>query len=139
MQPTPSNDPEVQLGGSREKGATGGGGTGGEEEGQEGEEHPLRYGLNNMEKKNAVIGCRTGELWFLDDQGCEIKPKGNRVHLQMEKCTSGHWFLPVGRFSDAMQKMAVGHLATTSATPGDQAAAKAATSASPAASSASAQ
>ena len=72
-------------------------------------------GINSLEKMNAVIRCGTGEIWFMDEKGCDIRPRGNHIHLQMEKGSSGHWFLPVGRFSEAMQKMSLGHLATTTA------------------------
>ena len=87
-----------------------------------GSDVPALLGINSLEKMNAIIRCSTGEMWFLDDAGVDIRPKGKFVHLQMQKGSSGHWYLPVGRFSDAMEKMSVGHLATTT---GDPAAAKA--------------
>ena len=77
---------------------------------------PALLGINSLEKMNAVIRCRTGELWFFVDAGCDIKPKGHHIHLQMEKGSSGHWYLPVGRFSAALHKMGAGHLATATAT-----------------------
>ena len=83
---------------------------------------PALLGIDSLRKMNAIIRCNTGEMWFLDDAGCDIRPKGNHVHLQMKKGRSGHWYLPVGRFSSAMQKMAVGHLATNSASSEDSAA-----------------
>ena len=55
----------------------------------------------------------------MDEKGCDIRPRGNHIQLQMEKGSSGHWFLPVGRFSEAMQKMSLGHLATTSSSATD--------------------
>ena len=94
-----------------------------------GSDVPALLGINSLEKMNAIIRCGTGEMWFLDDAGCDIRPKGNYVHLHMEKGSSGHWYLAVGRFSGAVKKMAVGHLATTSATSGNSAAAKSATKA----------
>ena len=79
---------------------------------------PALMGSGSLEKMNAVIKCRTGEIWVMDDQGCSVTPKGRHVHLQMKKGATGHWYLPVGRFSDALAKFAGGgHLATTSVTP----------------------
>ena len=54
----------------------------------------------------------------MDRKGCDIKPKGNHVHLQIVKHRSGHWYIPIGRFNDVMTKLGEastsGHLATTS-------------------------
>ena len=54
----------------------------------------------------------------MDRKGCDIKPKGNHVHLQMVKHRSGHWYIPMGRFNDVMTKIGEvstsGHLATAS-------------------------
>ena len=61
--------------------------------------------------------AKTGEMWFMDDEGCDIKPKGDFVHLQMKKAKTGHWYLPAGRFGDAMTKLGAGHMAATSSTP----------------------
>ena len=91
---------------------------------------PALLGINSLEEMSAVVRCRTGEMLFLHDEGCDVKPKGNHVYLQMKKASSGHWFLPVGRFSNAMKKMAGGHLATTSSTTADAAAATATAAAS---------
>ena len=77
--------------------------------------------MNSLAEHNAVIRCRTGEIWFMDKEGCDIKPKGNHVHLQMVKAKSGHCYLPVGRFNDVTSKFGAattnGHLATVSDTP----------------------
>ena len=84
---------------------------------------PALLGIDSLSKQNAVIRCRTGEIWFMDSAGCDIKPKGNHVHLQMvkSKSGSGHWFLPVGRFNEVMTRLGQastdGHLATASTTP----------------------
>ena len=80
-----------------------------------GSDLPALLGINSLEKMNAVIKCGTGEIWFMDERGCDIKPRGKHLHLQMQKGSSGHWFLPVGRFSEAMEKLSLGHLATTTA------------------------
>ena len=82
---------------------------------------PALLGMNSLAEHNAVIRCRTGEIWFTDSSGCDIKPKGNHVHLQMKRAASGHWYLPVGRFNEVMTKLGEattnGHLASTSNTP----------------------
>ena len=91
-----------------------------------GSDVPALLGIDALRRMDAVIRCRTGEMWFLGEKGCDITPKGKHVHLQMRKGKSGHWYLPVGRFSDAMEKMAVGHLVTNTASD-SSAAAKATT------------
>ena len=78
---------------------------------------PALLGINSLDKMNAVIRCRTGEIWFLGEDGCDIKPKGRHVHLQMKKGRTGHWYLPVGRFSEEMTKLIPGHMASTAVTP----------------------
>ena len=83
---------------------------------------PALLGTSGLERRSAVIRCRTGEIWSLDDEGCPIKPKGNHVHLQMKKGRTGHWYLPVGRFGEAMNKLGQGHLAATTATPANDSA-----------------
>ena len=79
---------------------------------------PALLGMDNLSAHNAVIRCKPGELWFMVKKGCDIKPKGNKVHLQMVKHRSGHWYIPIGRFNGVMTKLGEtstsGHLATTS-------------------------
>ena len=87
-----------------------------------GSDVPALLGIDALRRMDALIRCRTGEMWFLGEKGCDITPKGKHVHLQMKKGKSGHWYLPSGRFSNAMEKMAVGHLATNSASSGASAA-----------------
>ena len=52
-------------------------------------------------------------------QGVTLNQNGKHVHLQMKKGQTGHWYLPVGRFGDAMSKLHENdHLvATTSPVP----------------------
>ena len=71
---------------------------------------------------NAVIRCKAGEIFFFGEAGCDIRPQGKHVHLQMETGQTGHWYLPVGRFGDAMSKLHDhGHLAaTTSPVPAEK-------------------
>ena len=55
-----------------------------------------------------------GGIFIFDEAGSDIKPKGKHVHLQMKKGQTGHWYLPVGRFGEAMSKLHDnGHLAAT--------------------------
>ena len=69
---------------------------------------PGLMGIRSLEKMNAVIRCRTGEIYFLGDEGCEIKPCENHVHIQMKRNHIGHWCIPIGRFSDVMKMMGKG-------------------------------
>ena len=80
---------------------------------------PALLGLDSLSKQNAIINCKSGEIWFTDKQGCDIKPRGTHVHMQMVKSRHGdHWYLPIGRFKDGMTKLeevaTSGHLAATS-------------------------
>ena len=82
---------------------------------------PALLGLDSLSKLNTIINCKSGEIWFTDKQGCDTKPKGHHVHMQMVKSRHGdHWYLPIGRFNDGMTKLSEisnsGHLATTSNT-----------------------
>ena len=79
---------------------------------------PASLGIKSLERLHAVIRCRAGEIWFLGGEGCEIKPKGHHVHLQMKKGFTGRWYLPVGRFSDDTTKM--GHLAIAAVAPANE-------------------
>ena len=66
---------------------------------------PALLGMDSLSARNAVIRCKTGEIWLMDKKGCDIKPKGNHVHLRLVKARSGHWYLPVGRFNNVMTKL----------------------------------
>ena len=83
---------------------------------------PALLGLDSLAEHNAVIQCRTGEIWFTDERGCDIKPRGAHVHMQMVKSRHGnHWYIPIGRFNETMtqlgETLSSGHLATSSTTP----------------------
>ena len=79
---------------------------------------PALLGIDSLGKHNAIIKCRTGEIWFLGDEGADVKPKGEFVHCQMKRNgPNGHWWLPIGRFNDAMIKMERGHLAAAGIAP----------------------
>ena len=73
--------------------------------------------MDSLSRQNAVVRCRTGEIYFMDDAGCDITPKGEHVHCQMKQTGSGHWYLPIGRYSDAMIKLERGHLIAAGLTP----------------------
>ena len=80
---------------------------------------PALLGLDSLATHNVVIQCRTGEIWFTDERGCDIKPRGDHAHMQMVKSRHGnHWYLPIGRFNEVMTKLGEaptsGRLATTS-------------------------
>ena len=48
---------------------------------------PALLGLDSLSKHNAIINCKSGEIWFTDNPGCDLKPKGYRVHMQMVEST----------------------------------------------------
>ena len=56
-------------------------------------------GLQSLARNDALIRCRTGDLWFLGGDGVEITPSPGTRHFQMRKSRSGHWMLPISRFS----------------------------------------
>ena len=39
-------------------------------------------------------------MWFLGRGGADIKPSPGSRHFQMRKAKSGHWMLPISRFSN---------------------------------------
>ena len=53
----------------------------------------------------------------MGEEDCDVKPRGDHVHLQMERANSGHWFLPIGRFHEVMTELGQGHLSATTDTP----------------------
>lgn len=60
---------------------------------------PGLLGIDSLERYDALIRCSTGELWFLGSGGVEIKASPGSRQFQMRKARSGHWMLPVSRFS----------------------------------------
>ena len=62
---------------------------------------PGFMGIQSLERNNALIRCRTGEIWFLGRGGVRIKPSPGSRHFQMKKARSGHWFLPISKFSSS--------------------------------------
>ena len=69
---------------------------------------PGLMGIQSLARLNAVIRCRTGEIYFLGKEGCEIKPCENHVHIQMKRNRTGHWCIPIGRFAEAIKVMGKG-------------------------------
>ena len=70
-----------------------------------------------MARLNAVIKCNTGEVWFMDDKGVDVKPKGDSAQRKMRRARSGHWFLPVGRYQETMTNLGYGHMVVKTDTP----------------------
>jgi len=68
------------------------------------EEHgtdvPALYGLDPMASRNTYVGTRLGKLHMIpngtDDQ--IIWPKGTKT-IQCDKSRSGHWMVPISRWS----------------------------------------
>ena len=64
-------------------------------------------GIQSLKRNNALIMCRTGEIWFLGEGGAEVKLAPGSRHFQMVEAPSGHWLLPVSRFSATAQSNGV--------------------------------
>ena len=65
-------------------------------------------GLDSLETHDALIRCRTGEMWFLGPGGiAELKTSPGTRPFQMAKSKSGHWLLPVSRFGGTTKKTTV--------------------------------
>jgi hypothetical protein len=61
---------------------------------------PGLMGIQSLERNNALIRCRTGEIYFLGEGGAEIRASPGSRHFQMKKGKTGHWMLPISNFSD---------------------------------------
>ena len=59
---------------------------------------PGLLGIDSLEKYDALIRCRTGEMWFLGPGGVDIKASPGSRQFQMRKAQSGHWLLPISKF-----------------------------------------
>ena len=69
----------------------------------EGSRLPGLIGIQTLSRNDALIRCRTGELWYLGPGGAEIKPSPGSRHFQMRKAKTGHWMLPVGHYGEKAQ------------------------------------
>ena len=56
-------------------------------------------GIQSLERNDALIRCKTGEIWFLGQGGVHIQPSPGSRHFQMKKARSGHWMIPISRFT----------------------------------------
>ena len=65
---------------------------------------PGLLGTISLERLDALIRVRTGEMWFLGAGGVKMDFSPGTRHFQMVKAPSGHWFLPVSKFSDKAKK-----------------------------------
>ena len=59
---------------------------------------PGLMGIKSLKVKDALIRCRTGEMWFLGQGGVEIRTSPGTKHFQMKESPGGHWMLPVSTF-----------------------------------------
>ena len=59
---------------------------------------PGLMGIRSLERNDALIRCKTGEIWFLGPGGVKIEPSPGSRHFQMNKSKSGHWQIPISRF-----------------------------------------
>ena len=60
---------------------------------------PGLMGIKSLKRNDALIRCKTGEMWFLGPGGVEIKTSPGSRHFQMKEAASGHWLLPINKFS----------------------------------------
>ena len=51
---------------------------------------PGMMGIKSLKANDALIRCRTGEIWFLGSGGVEIKASPGSRHFQMKEAPSGH-------------------------------------------------
>ena len=61
---------------------------------------PGLMGIKSLRRNDALIRCKTGEIWFLGQGGVKIEPSPGSRHFQMREAKSGHWLLPINRFND---------------------------------------
>ena len=66
----------------------------------EGWDGPGLMGIQSLERSDALIRCKTGEIWFLGQGGVKIEPSPGSRHFQMKKARSGHWMIPINRFTN---------------------------------------
>ena len=59
---------------------------------------PGLMGIKALKVNDALIRCKTGEMWFLGQGGVEIRPSPGSKHFQMKESPGGHWMLPVSTF-----------------------------------------
>ena len=86
----------------------------------EGSSVPGLLGIRSLKKCDALIRCKTGEIWFLGKGGAEIKPSPGSRCFQMKEAPSGHWMIPISHFR-ADAKLQEWHLVSErAAARGDQ-------------------
>ena len=65
----------------------------------EGWDGPGLMGIQSLERNDALIRCKTGEIWFLGQGGVQLQPSPGSRHFHMKKAASGHWMIPISRFA----------------------------------------
>ena len=66
---------------------------------------PGLLGIRSLKKCDALIRCKTGEIWFLGKGGVEVKPSPGSRCFQMKEAPSGHWMIPISHFrTDAIKQ-----------------------------------
>ena len=59
---------------------------------------PGLLGIKALKLEDALIRCRTGEMWFLGSGGVDLRVSPGTRHFQMREAPGGHWMLPVSQF-----------------------------------------
>ena len=73
-------------------------------------------GIKSLKANDALIRCKTGEIWFLGSGGVKIEASPGSRHFQMREALSGHWMLPINRFSDKREAKRSGMVLSTEST-----------------------
>ena len=66
---------------------------------------PGLMGIKSLKNLDALIRCKTGEMWFLGSGGATIRTSPGSKHFQMKEARSGHWLLPVSKFGKNATKI----------------------------------
>ena len=61
---------------------------------------PGLVGIRSLRRNDALIRCKTEELWFLVPGGAKIEASPGSRHHQMRMPTSGHWMLKTNNFTE---------------------------------------
>ena len=59
---------------------------------------PGLMGIKSLKMEDALIRCKTGEMWFLGQGGVDIRVSPGTKHFQMKEAPGGHCMLPVSTF-----------------------------------------
>ena len=79
-------------------------------------------GIKSLKANDALIRCKTGEIWFLGSGGVKIEASPGSRHFQMKEAASGHWMIPINKFSSKKVAKQSGMVLNTEPPQGQEAA-----------------